>query len=220
MANNGRRDFLKQTLSAIAIGASTPSLLATNKNRGRKRYPIPPGAVSLQRFKSKCTACQLCVEHCPSGVLTPSTFENGFTGMMQPVLKFDVEKFCEYECARCSDICPNNALIKLSVEEKKVTQIGIADLVFAHCIVKTKHEDCGACAEHCPTAAIKMLPWNNGLTRPKVTNPEVCIGCGGCESICPEAGKAMTVYRNEIHQKAEPPIIEKQDNVSIDGFGF
>lgn len=220
MKTNGRRDFFKYSLSAIAVGVSSHSLLATNKNIGRKLYPLPPGAVSLDRFKSKCTACQLCVEHCPSGVLKPSTFENGLTGMMQPILKFDVEEFCEYECTTCIDVCPNNALIKLTVEEKKLTQIGLADLVFDHCVVKTKHEDCGACAEHCPTAAIKMLPWHNGLTRPKVTNPEVCIGCGGCESICPEAGKAMTVYRNETHQKAQIPTIEKQEDITIDGFGF
>lgn len=219
-SKNNRRDFFKLSAAAIATGIASHSALGSNDETDADLYPLPPGAVSLERFKSKCTACQICVNHCPSSVLKPSLFENGLTGMMQPILKFDVEQFCEYDCKRCIEVCPNDALIKMSIEEKKLTQIGKVELVFNECVVKTKHEDCGACAEHCPTAALKMLPWKHGLTRPKVVNLEICIGCGGCESICPETRKAMFVRRNNVHIKAEPPIVEKQEEVEIDGFGF
>jgi len=217
---NNRRDFFKLSLAAAATGIATHSILGANKSATKKLYPLPPGAVSLERFKSKCTACQLCVSHCPSGVLKPSLFENGLTGMMQPILKFEVEQFCEYDCKRCIEVCPNDALIKMSIEEKKVTQIGKVELVFHECVVKKNHEDCGACAEHCPTAALKMVPWKHGLNRPKVVNIDVCIGCGGCESICPETRVAMFVNRNEVQVKAQAPIIETQKEVEIDGFGF
>lgn len=219
-SKNNRRDFFKLSAAAIATSVSAHSTFASSRSLPPDLFPLPPGAVSLERFKSKCTACQLCVNHCPSGVLKPSLFENGLTGMMQPVLRFEVEQFCEYDCKKCIDVCPNDALVKMTIEEKKLTQIGKVELVFNECIVKTAHEDCGACAEHCPTAALKMIPWKYGLTRPMVVNIDVCIGCGGCESICPVTRVAMYVNRNEVHIKAKTPIVEKQEDVEIDGFGF
>ena len=218
--NNSRRNFFKLSAAALATGLASQSIMASNQSLPPDLYPLPPGAVSLERFKSKCTACQLCVNHCPSGVLKPSLFENGITGMMQPILKFDVEQFCEYDCKICIDVCPNDALIKMSIEEKKLTQIGKVELVFDECVVKTKLEDCGACAEHCPTGALKMIPWEHDLTRPKVVNLDVCIGCGGCESICPVTKVAMYVNRNKVQIKAKPPVVETQEEVIIDGFGF
>lgn len=218
---NNRRDFFKLSVTAAATTLATHTALGANKSTTKQNlYPLPPGAVSLERFKSKCTACQLCITHCPSHVLQPSLFENGLTGMMQPILKFEVEQFCEYECKKCIDVCPNDALIKMSIEEKKLTQIGKVELVFSECIVHTEKEDCGACAEHCPTGALQMIPWKHGLTRPKVVNLAACIGCGGCESICPVTRVAMFVNRNEVQVKATPPTVEKQEKVEIDGFGF
>jgi len=220
MEKENRREFFKTAIGALAIGMSSAQAMASSRRQEKTLYPLPPGAVSLERFKSKCTACQLCVNHCPSGVLKASLFENGLSGMMQPILKFELEQFCEYECRTCIEVCPTDALIKLSLEEKKRTQIGTVELVFKHCIVRQKHEDCGACAEHCPTAALKMMPWKDGLTRPQVVNPEVCIGCGACESICPESKVAIYVKRKNIHSQAAPPIVDRQDAVEIDDFGF
>lgn len=220
MSPNNRRQFIKLALSSAALAASHSVLLAKRSNNEDKLYPLPPGAVSLARFKSKCTACQLCVNHCPSHVLKPALFENGLSGMMQPVLRFGVKKFCEYECTRCIDVCPNDALVKLSVEEKKLTRIGLVKLIFHECVVKKDFEDCGACAEHCPTAALKMEPWKRGLTRPVIVAPDTCIGCGGCESICPTERAAIYIARYDEHEQATAPSIEKQPEVELDGFGF
>lgn len=219
-SKNNRRTFFKVAMAAVGAGVASSSLLAGNTEKKTELYPLPPGAVSLDRFKSKCTACQLCVNHCPTGVLKASLFENGLTGMMQPILKFDVEQFCEYECKTCIDVCPNDALVKLSLEEKKVTQIGEVQLILEECVLITDNEDCGACAEHCPTAALKMVPWKDGLTKPEIVNPEMCIGCGGCESICPTNKRAIFIARNEVHIEADKPKVEVQEEVEIDGFGF
>ena len=73
------------------------------------------------------------------------------------------------------------------------------------CVVITDHTSCGACSEHCPTQAVKMEPYINGLTLPHVYK-ELCIGCGGCESICPVRPiKAINVLANDVHKKAELP---------------
>ncbi len=205
---NSRRDFLKFSATAIATGLLAPTALAESKEYTAPTLkPLPPGAVSLERFKSKCTACQLCVNNCPTSVLKPAFLENGITGMMQPILKFDSEsQYCDYDCMRCIEVCPNNALTKISLEEKKRTQIGKADLRFKYCIVKTELQECCECAKQCPTGAISILPWKHGLFRPKVLHLDVCNGCGKCEAICPTNKQAMFVWRNEIHEKAKSPI--------------
>lgn len=217
---NSRRNFLKAcaaTLASSPIIAEATSLSATNK---KHLYPLPPGAVSLERFKSKCTACHLCVSHCPSQVIQPSTIENGLSGFMTPVLKYDVHKFCEYECTTCMDVCPNNALVKVPLEEKKLIQVGVARLIIEKCVVTMHDEDCGACAEHCPTGALQMVPYKGGLTKPEIVSEDRCIGCGGCESICPELKQAIYIERKLVHAKALPPTVEIQEDVDIQGFGF
>jgi ferredoxin len=224
MTKTSRRELFKRSALLFSGVALVPSLgmgsglLAANDSK--YLYPLPPGAVSLERFRNRCTACQLCVSRCPTHVLKPALWENGLTGFMQPILKYEVHQFCEFECKECIDVCPNDALTKITLEEKKLTQIGIVRLVLEKCIVIKDDESCGACAEHCPTKALRMVPYEGDLTKPEITNPEVCIGCGACESICPELKEAIYIERHPEHLQAEPPIVEKQEDVDIDDFGF
>ena len=101
---------------------------------------------------------------------------------MQPELDY-LKSFCDYECNKCSLVCPTGAIRQISVEEKKLTQLGKADLNKSECIVYKFDRDCGACAEHCPTKAVYMVPYKN-IYAP-VTNADVCIGCGSCQNVCP-----------------------------------
>jgi ferredoxin len=108
----------------------------------------------------------------------------------------------------------------LTVEKKKTTQVGIATFVIDRCIVYTEGTDCGACSEHCPTQAVHMIPYEGTLTIPKI-EPELCIGCGGCESICPvNPHRAIRIKPNTAHQLAELPAEEEVKDVVIDDFGF
>jgi len=162
---------------------------------------IPPGSISYDHFTGKCIACYLCVGACPTNVIVPSFFDYGLEGFMQPKLDFH-KSFCNFDCVRCSEVCPTGAIGKLDLETKQTEQIGIVKFMYESCVVTVDRTDCGACSEHCPTKAVTMIPYN-GLFLPEV-DPDLCIGCGACEFACPtEPYKAIYVESNRIHQKAK-----------------
>lgn len=179
----------------------------------------PPGAGSIDKLKKSCTSCHACISACPNGIIKPATTQYGLEGILMPVLSFE-RHFCAYECNICSQVCPNGALTPLTLEEKQLTQIGKASFRLKKCIVYKDKTDCGACDEHCPTKAINMIPYRDtGLFIPKL-NKDICIGCGGCEYVCPAAPKAITVSANDVHLMATKPTVEKQEKVKVDEFGF
>ena len=218
-----RRSFI---VTSTALAATLPVIPAWAQTRKggidlTKLTPItPPGSVSLEHFKKHCTACHLCITHCPQQILKPAGFNYGINYAFKPQMVFYEMAYCNYECTVCTEICPTGAIHKLTKEEKKVTQVGIAHFMRGRCIVRTEGTACGACSEHCPTLAVKMEPFTDNLTIPHVYD-ELCIGCGGCESICPARPKAIVVYANEVHQKAEMPPEGKAETEKKDlDFGF
>lgn len=194
-------------------------------NRGEpvpvvREHPVsPPGSVRFSHFNSKCTACHLCVTACPKQVLVPAFTEYGLMGLMQPRLDYSVS-FCNYECVVCSQVCPTGAIIPVNNEEKKRIQIGIAHFVRRNCVVITDKTDCGACAEHCPTQAVRMVRHRNGLFVPEVTD-NICVGCGACEHACPTDPKAIYIDGNSEHKVAEMPVTESiEKDIDFDDFPF
>ena len=231
---NSRRTFLASgaavaatlpLVSAIAEGAGAVRGDGPGEKRrdrkGRKKWPpvTPPGSLNLERFKDKCTGCHICVVKCPSQVLRPAGLEYGFDYLLKPRMAY-ISSYCNYECTICSEVCPAQALLPVSVEEKKTLQVGIATFFINRCIVKTEGTDCGACSEHCPTQAVHMVPYKGTLTIPQVT-PGRCVGCGGCESICPvRPMRAIIVKSNVVHRAIVLPEEEEVKNVEVDDFGF
>ena len=215
-----RRQFLKGALLTATV-LPTAKLFGQEVAGGTpaRILPMPPGAVSRERILSKCTACQLCVDKCPTNVLKPAFLENGLTGMMQPYMRFEVEKFCNFECKVCVDVCPADALLPLTLEEKKLTRVGVAVFDKERCKVYESHVDCGACAEHCPTQAVHMVPFEDGLTIPEVTEA-YCIGCGGCESICPIDPPAIHIQGVDEQIMAEQPPKDTVELNEVTDFGF
>lgn len=114
----------------------------------RDYFPAPPGAGSIARFNQICTACSLCVSACPTQVL-------------QPFMDYET-RYCNFDCHKCAEACPTGAILPLPMEEKQRTQLGVAIFVKHNCIVHTDGTDCGACSEHYPTKAVKMVPYKNG----------------------------------------------------------
>jgi ferredoxin-type protein NapF len=190
------------------------------KTKSKTTGITPPGAVSIERFKKNCTACYACVSACPSNIIKPAYTEYGLDGLLLPVLNFS-NHYCSYDCKVCTEVCPNDALLPLTLKDKQLTQIGQVRYTPKNCIVYTDGVDCGACDEHCPTKAITMIPFkNSSLYIPKV-NYDLCIGCGACEHVCPaRPDKAMVIHALEKHGIALLPEKEQQKKIDIDDFGF
>ncbi len=169
----------------------------------------PPGSKSAEHFVDTCTACSLCISACPSQVLQPSFLEYGLLGIMLPHMDYH-KSFCNFECIICTQVCPTGAILPVEMEKKKLLQLGKAKFVKDNCIVFTEKTDCGACAEHCPTKAVIMIPHEN-LRAPEVTE-KYCIGCGACEYACPtKPYKAIYVEGNPVHLT-----VEKKEEKKID----
>lgn len=221
----GKRQFM----AALAVGALAVAprktwakgIAAIEGNKTyEKQHPLsPPGAVSAEHLLRHCTACHLCVAKCPSKVLKPAFMDYGVGGMMQPKMDFE-HGFCNFDCTVCTEVCPNGALLKLTKQEKHTLQVGRVVFVEENCIVYSQGTSCGACSEHCPTQAVSMQPYKNGLTIP-VVHPDICVGCGGCEYVCPvRPFRAIYIEGNPVHQQAVPFKEAEKKEIELDGFGF
>ena len=179
----------------------------------------PPGSLGVDNLLNHCTACQLCVSKCPSHVLAPAGLEYGLTGIMAPMMRFD-RSFCNYDCSVCSNVCPTGAILPLTMAQKHATQVGRVVFDINKCIVYTHGTSCGACAEHCPTQAVSMADYRDGLTIP-TTRPEFCVGCGGCEYACPALpDPAIRVQGLAVHGRARVPDPGRAEEPENIGFGF
>jgi ferredoxin len=137
---------------------------------------MPPGAGNAKRFHEKCVGCGICIRECEGRVLAPSVGQYGLEGFMQPVMDYS-RGSCVYDCNRCSNICPPNALLPLTLEVKQTTRVGLASVDANTCV------GCGICASKCPAHAIAVNR-QDGRNLASV-NEDFCIGCGVCQDVCP-----------------------------------
>ena len=166
----------------------------------------PPGSQNVERFSKTCTACCLCVAACPTSVLTPSFLDYGPAGILQPKMNYE-KSYCDYECNVCGRVCPTGAITGITLEEKKLIQIGEAKLRKDICVVYVDHNNCGACGEVCPTHAIRFTDRGN-ILYPEI-DKQYCIGCGACQLACPTTPRSIVVHPHPVHKKAEKYITSK-----------
>jgi ferredoxin len=208
-----RRDFLRQTgavlvLIAGATAAFGGKVLAAgnpeNANNGTARTNrglrviAPPGSGGVERLLDRCTGCHLCIGACPTRVLKPAFLEYGLEGLLKPQLDFS-RSYCSYDCTTCGEVCPENAISRLTLADKRVTRIGVAQVIPAKCKI------CMICVRQCPTQAIIAEPKDGYFSIPEV-NVERCIGCGLCEAVCPVLPKAVKVTGCAVHER-EPKLL-------------
>jgi len=224
----GRRGFLSAGLwlaggaglAALARASAPPQNQRPTEIPVIRTHPVaPPGAGSIQDLHGACTACQLCVSACPTGVLQPALLSYGARGFLNPHLAFELA-YCTFECTRCGEVCPTHAIRPLSGEVKKTTRIGTARFIEDNCVVVAEKTACGACAEHCPSRAVSMVPYQDGLTIPELQTAW-CIGCGACEYACPvRPHRAIYVDGEPRHQVAEVAPSEALEAAVPEDFPF
>jgi ferredoxin len=98
----------------------------------------------------------------------------------------------------CGQVCPTDAIEQLELEEKQKRKIGLAFFDKNRCLPYAFNMNCIVCEEHCPTSPKAIIFDHETVTTeegelelkmPRI-DPEICIGCGICEKVCPVGEKA------------------------------
>lgn len=153
----------------------------------------PPGSLPEEEFLTKCIRCGECMKVCPTNAIHPTTLQAGLAGIWSPVLIPRVG-YCEYNCTLCGQVCPTGAIEELPVEEKQQIHIGTAYVDRSRCLPFVYGTECIVCEEHCPTptkaiwfeeVTVKDRDGNDKTLKQPHVDPELCNGCGICETKCP-----------------------------------
>ena len=149
------------------------------------------------------------MQACPTNAIQPAVLQAGLDGLWTPVI-VPISGYCEYECYRCTRVCPTHAIASLTLEEKKQFKIGTAVINRGTCYTYADGYNCAVCEEHCPVPdkAIKFREVEVYNFRGKLKKvkqiyvvPDLCIGCGICENVCPRTDAAAIAVGAEEEQR-------------------
>jgi len=198
----------RQVLLALGTAVASTSLFRSDlaTRRGHPLLIRPPGARE-DALLSRCIRCAECSRACPTSAIQPAITEAGLEGLWTPVLVPRIG-YCDYSCNACGQVCPVQAIPRLSLQQKRQHVIGKACIDTNRCIPWADFQPCIVCEEMCPVPdkaiELEQLEVQNGegewvtLQRPHVIRDR-CIGCGICEYKCPVNGEAaIRVYAATI----------------------
>ena len=200
----GRRGFIAASVglgSAVAGGTAAAigvkAFGAGLSDPGGPRPVRPPGSVPEQDFLQLCIRCGECFRACPNDVLQPLGFQQGLEGLWTPAVKADWAG-CEPSCNNCGQVCPTGAIRALSLAEKKAARMGLAVVNLKTCLPHVQREACQLCVDECVSAGYHAIEFMNVGTRADeegrpiegtgflapVIRPDLCVGCGLCQTRC------------------------------------
>jgi len=134
--------------------------------------------ISVNGANLALDAVAACEESCPTEVITVEAERNA-RGRVTRVLGVAVDEAGCIYCRQCEVACPGVfAVIK--------PWVGRVILDVARC-----PEGCHACADACPTDALRMVDGN------LVLDERFCLYCGVCQVVCP-VEEALVVERARI----------------------
>lgn len=195
---------------SAGAGALALPLLRIHPTSAAEKLPTtfirPPGSEPEAEFSAKCARCGECMRVCVKNAIQPAFLEAGLEGLWTPKIVPRIG-YCEFDCTLCGQVCPSQALKKLSLEEKHKFVIGKAFFDKNRCIPYAKEIDCIVCEEHCPTLPKKAIRFKEKEiieadgSRKTIKEPfideELCIGCGICENKCPLEKRAGVIVFNQ-----------------------
>lgn len=182
--NKGRRMFL-----AAILGGAVGTLIY--RATGRRICIRPPGATEENKFQALCARCGNCIKACPEKIIQPDCGQTGAAGFLTPIITIK-PGYCSEWCNECCKVCPTYAIAHISLAEKRTVSIGTAVVSKSLCLAWDKQEYCLVCDEYCPYHAIKTIK-HKGVNCPEV-DPDICRGCGLCQTVCPAEKCAITVH--------------------------
>ncbi len=200
----GRRGFLSAGIgvaSSLAAGTvaafTTRSFGADLDSPGSLRLVRPPGSVPEREFLQMCIRCGECFKACPSDVLQPLGFQQGFEGLWTPYVNADWAG-CASSCNGCGQVCPTGAIRALPLEEKRHARMGLAFLNLQTCLPHVGKEACQLCVDECTSAGYNAIEFTQvgtevddagqpiegtGFLAPLMID-EKCVGCGLRQTRC------------------------------------
>jgi MauM/NapG family ferredoxin protein len=206
----GRRRVLAAAGCGL-VAAALPQIAVAKKAKARP-FIRPPGAVAEKEFLKKCVRCGACMQACPTNAVQPAILQAGLEGLWTPLL-VPASGYCEYECNRCTQVCPTRALAPLALDEKKQFKIGTAVIDRNTCYTYADGYNCAVCEEHCPVPEkairfreVEVHGFRGRLKKVKqiYVVPDLCIGCGICESVCPRTDAPAIRVGAEEEQRENP----------------
>ena len=203
-ATDGVNLSRRYVLGSLAFGFVSALVIKTNplqteSGLRNNRLIRPPGALSEEKFVSVCSGCGECLKVCPNNALQSALLEAGLAGLYTPRLVPRIG-YCEEFCNFCGRVCPTEAILPLSIEEKRLLQMGVAHIDKTRCIAWDTEKICLVCNEQCSYQAIV----GDEKKRP-IIKEEKCTGCGICENKCPVDGEAaIIVYSSGFQKKLKP----------------
>jgi polyferredoxin len=168
----------------------------------------PPGSLEEREFLERCIRCAECMKVCPNNALHPALLEAGIEGVWTPILIPRIG-YCEFSCVLCGQVCPTGAIQKISEPQKmglaqEPIRVGTAMYDRGRCLPWAMATPCIVCEEFCPTspkaiwteevlvpsrpteaASAKSGEANTVLVKRPHVDPQLCVGCGACEKVCP-----------------------------------